>query len=293
MRKISLPTNDPIQVYETCVLSVKDPSLRKNYSDNQVHIVAAVTAFAAATATASWATLPRIPNGNPGLIVTGTLSKKNLMELYSSYMVDCKGPSRDIYDDILVGSGGKCPFCGGIGQVQTLDHYLPKANFPLYSILPSNLIPCCRDCNTGKSNSFGALIQQQTLHPYLDDDKFYNQRWVTARVRRSNPITIEYVCAPPDHWTDIEKLRVHRHFEDYNLSYRWSVQAAAELARIIDSRVGALNILQPNLFRLHLLDSANSSGYDLNGWNRTMYAGLASTTWFCEVDFTSQDWHLE
>ncbi|TPJ42888.1 HNH endonuclease signature motif containing protein [Mesorhizobium sp. B2-7-1] len=59
-----------------------------------------------------------------------------------------------------------CPFCGGLGHTWTLDHYLPKANFPAYSVNPSNLVPCCRDCNSGKNASFGAELHEQTLHPY-------------------------------------------------------------------------------------------------------------------------------
>lgn len=207
-------------------------------------------------------------------------------------MVAAPGPSRDIYDDILVAAGGLCPFCGGLGQVHTLDHYLPKANFPLYSILPANLVPCCRDCNTGKSNTFGAQLHEQTLHPYLDDNKYFEQRWISAEVSKTNPIVMKFVCSPPSEWSNTDKLRVQKHFDSYKLAYRFSLQAGGDLARLIDLRSKCLQGLMPGAFKEYLLENAQSDGFDLNGWSRTMYAALAETAWFLEADFTNPLWHL-
>jgi hypothetical protein len=288
VRKLDIPGDDPMDVYNACVAAVSDPQLQHLYDSNQPHIFRAVTAFNDATAAVAWSNLPRVPRGNDGRVIAGNLTKKHLTDLYSSYMVGSTGSSRKIYDDILVSSGGLCPFCGGLGQVHTLDHYLPKSNFPIYSVLPTNLIPCCRDCNTGKGNTFGSQLNEQTLHPYLDDDKYFAARWVFAEISETTPIGAAFVCLPPAHWSNLEKLRAKRHFKSYDIASRFGVQAGAELGRLIDLRRNSLRKLSSQMFKDYLIDNANCDGFDLNGWSRTMYAALAEAEWFCEADFTAR-----
>lgn len=292
MRKLDVPTSDALAVYDLCVEAISDATLRQTYVTNRVHVAPAVADFDAASRTASWVNLPRVPNGNPGVVIAGTLTKKQLMDLYSTYMVGASGTSRKVYDDILVAAGGLCPFCGGLGHVHTLDHYLPKSNFPVYSVLPANLVPCCRDCNTGKGAAFGHHAHDQTLHPYLDDDKYFDERWVTATVSQTDPILVTFACSPPVGWTDVEKSRSRKHFESYALGYRFSVQAGAELSRLLDLRRNSLRRLSPVSFRDYLADYAQSGSFDLNGWSRTMYTALAETPWFCEADFGHPAGHL-
>jgi 5-methylcytosine-specific restriction endonuclease McrA len=292
VRKLDPPTEDPIEVYDSCVAAVRDPTLQQTYILDKPQIAQAVARFDDATSTTSWVSLPRVPRGNSSALISTGLTKKHLTDLYETHMVGSAGRSRQIYDDILVAGGDLCPFCGGRGHVHTLDHFLPKANFPLYSVLPANLVPCCRDCNTGKNSSIGTQISEQTLHPYLDNDKYFEQRWVHADVCKTNPIVLKFKCSPPSEWTGVEKLRVQRHFLIYRLSSRFGVQAGAELARLVDLRINSLRILSPEDFKAYLVDSANSSGFDLNGWSRTMYAALARTGWFWTADFACPDWHM-
>lgn len=63
---------------------------------------------------------------------------------------------------------GMCPMCGE-GQVSTLDHYLPKEKFPEFSILASNLIPACSDCNHNKLSFLGSEEEGFFPHAYFGD----------------------------------------------------------------------------------------------------------------------------
>ncbi len=285
MKQLSLPPQGAADVFLSCVNAVPDQVTRANYIANHGHIVQSISAYSAASASKSWYGLPRAAWGQADAIVVGSLSKGNLTDLYTSYMVPSTMPARVTYDEIMVAANGKCPFCGGIGLVSTLDHYLPKSAFPLYSVLPANLVPCCKDCNTGKSGTFGLQRAQQPLHPYLDDPKFFNERWVHAHVENTNPIGLQFICAPPQTWQPVERERLLSHFTDYNLAYRYGVQAGAELAKVIDSRKGSLKSLSPASFQAYLAESAMSPGFDVNGWNRTMYYALANTPWFYNADF--------
>lgn len=292
MRKLATPPFDALETFDCCVADVGDLQLRANYVDNRASIEQANDAFRAADESADWSNLPRVPRGNADVVVVGTLTKKNLTDLYSTNMVGTSGPSRDIYDAILTSAGGFCPFCGGLGHVRSLDHYLPKSNFPAYSVHPSNLVPCCRDCNTGKNASFGQYTYQQTLHPYLDHARFFEEQWISAVVQPGKSILVQYRCTPPEAWQLNDKQRVQSHFDGYDLALRFSVQAGSEVSKVVSTRASSLKTLSPDSFRNYLLDGANSQSYVLNGWNRTMYAALAATDWFVQADFQNTDWYL-
>lgn len=290
MRQLTAPEHDTMDTYDTCVADVNDLNLRQLYSQNRPVIAQAKADFDRASTTASKANLPRMARGNPTAIVAGGLSKQQLMDLYTSHMAGADGDAREVYDDLLISSGGICPFCGGLGQVWTLDHYLPKAYFPLFSVFPVNLVPCCRDCNSGKNATFGVHPHEQTIHPYLDQAKLFAERWVVAEVTKTDPVVVTYKCEPPAGWSNVEKQRVWHHFEGYKLSYRFGVQARAEVAKVVQIRAGSFKGLSPEAYRDFLLDNANSADFDLNGWSRTMYNALANADWFWRSDFSNPGW---
>lgn len=76
--------------------------------------------------------------------------KDKLIKLYSKLY---NNKVAKLYYDAICSTSNKCPFCE-FGQVATLDHYLPKLKFPIFSILPYNLVPCCRDCNSNKGDRY-------------------------------------------------------------------------------------------------------------------------------------------
>lgn len=279
MRKLPPPPQLAMDVFDLCVGECAAGD-RTPYEVNRSFIEHAAVDYQTASATQSWYFLPRTPRGMPHSIVAGTLTKGQLTSLYTDRMVATSGNARRVYDDIQVAANGHCPFCGGVGHVFTLDHYLPKSGFPLYSVLPTNLVPCCRDCNTGKSSVFGTTAEQQPLHPYVDDAKFFNQRWIRARLVATDPIVVVFYCAAPASWSSTDQARVNSHFTDYNLASRYGKLAGAEVNKVVGQRRGTLQGMTPDGFREFLLEAANEPGYDLNGWNRTTYAALAETDWF-------------
>jgi hypothetical protein len=65
-------------------------------------------------------------------------------------------------------AGGRCCLCAH-RKAGTLDHYLPRAAYPEFSVLPLNLVPACRDCNHAKGERYrGEDGGGAYLHPYLD-----------------------------------------------------------------------------------------------------------------------------
>lgn len=72
-------------------------------------------------------------------------------------------------------SPNKCQYCG-LGEVDPIDHYLPKSIFPEYAFLTINLLPCCHICNKFKGECWldehsGRFIINYYFDP-VDEERF-------------------------------------------------------------------------------------------------------------------------
>ena len=62
-----------------------------------------------------------------------------------------------------------CPSCGEAGTPNTLDHYLPKGEYPHFCVTPYNLFPMCDICQNKKSNKTRDQNNRRIfIHPYFD-----------------------------------------------------------------------------------------------------------------------------
>ena len=88
-----------------------------------------------------------------------------------------------------------CPMCGSPSACWTLDHYLPKADYPEWTIYSKNLIPSC-ECNLKRGTSVkGNKTNERVLHPYFDQG--LNHRIVHAQFSGNlDAPTIEIVALP-------------------------------------------------------------------------------------------------
>lgn len=94
---------------------------------------------------------------------------KNLISVYDKKFSEKNFPAgRKYYNKIRAASNGKCAICE-IGEASSLDHYLPKAQYPLLCVTPANLVPQCQSCNKNKGIFFEKKEDQMLLHPYFDN----------------------------------------------------------------------------------------------------------------------------
>ncbi|QFT12980.1 HNH endonuclease [Vibrio sp. THAF190c] len=72
----------------------------------------------------------------------------------------------------------ECPFCGNPVSPNTLDHFIPKSDWPEFSIFPNNLVPQCRDCAPIKGDDYFdntdklAIFHSPMYHKALSEVKF-------------------------------------------------------------------------------------------------------------------------
>jgi hypothetical protein len=201
-------------------------------------------------------------------------------------MVGRTKPARAIYDMLLSRAPlGRCPFCG-MGHASTLDHYLPKTKYPQLSVLPQNLVPSCKDCNTGKSTTIATTAITQCLHPYFDHHSFINEQWLFAEVVPTTPATIRFYIQAPETWDLISKGRVKTHFTDFNLASRYSVEASNQIACLRDSLLRYRDLLGVEGVKQHLIIEAKAHFQQhKNSWQTAMFQALASSSWYCEGGF--------
>jgi 5-methylcytosine-specific restriction endonuclease McrA len=286
MRKLNVPPKTFEQAFNKCVEGVGSAMTRQRYEANMTTHAEIEQHYSQLAASGDLFTLPRFPSGT-GLdqVVHGALQRSELTKLYTQYLVPKNKPGREIYEELKVTANGKCPFCGDIGHVTTLDHFLPKANFPLYSVLPRNLVPCCRDCNSEKLNAYAATKGCQPLHPYFDGDHFFTTQWVVADVVDGAPPVVEFRVAPPPHWPLDDQRRVTAHFNEYGLAEKFGREAAADLPETMHMRRTIMQNLSPAEFSSHLKERSTSLHSPVNNWRRIMFGALGESFWFCSQTF--------
>lgn len=215
-------------------------------------------------------------NGNGAAIVMAGMTKDELVKIYEQYFVPEGKIGRRIYDSIMGAAKEKCPFCGGIGTPRNLDHFLPKAFFPQFAVMPLNLVPACRDCNMdGKADGVVAVAEEQPIQPYLDDQKFFSEQWIFATYQAAaGGLQGEcvYFASPPKDWPLPDRQRAAHHFDMFELARRYSVKAAEHLGTLLNQmeRLKQHGLLDDDVRHILLQPGADQVPF-VNHWKRGMY----------------------
>ncbi|HAS8590192.1 TPA: hypothetical protein I7788_20335 [Vibrio vulnificus] len=229
MRNLDAPQQTVTYALSKCISGISSPSLRDRVIQIENDIVNEESCYLNRASHNLLHTTP-YHNYKDTDVVVGGITKKELTNLYSNYMVPKNKPGREIYDSLISKVPFfKCPFCGLV-RASTLDHFLPKTSFPLLAIVPMNLIPSCKDCNTGKNTAVARSGSEQSLHPYFDKVPFYEEQWLFAKVIDGDPLAVEYFASPPSFWSEENKCRVDAHLKSFELCKRYSEESATELA---------------------------------------------------------------
>lgn len=279
------PNQDPQEVYQACINSIKDGGLRTRLSELTNYIGVAAIHYHEMAKLEQLYTIP--PNNCENEdIALGNATKKELITVYSTYMVGRAKPARAIYDLLLSRAPlGRCPFCG-IGHASTLDHYLPKTKYPQLSVVPNNLVPSCKDCNTEKRVSIASTAGNQSLHPYYDHQGFVDEQWLYAEVMHTAPATIRFYVQAPIHWNSISKARAQSHFREFKLAARYSVEASNQIACLRDTLSLYRELLSAEGVRQHLMIEAQANYQQhRNSWQTAMFQALAISDWYCDRGF--------
>jgi hypothetical protein len=281
MMRLSEPQYSFEQTLDECVNGIAgNAALRLKLASSKSDFKAVETEYLNAAGTGKLHTIPPINTDvNVDPVVINILKKSELVKIYDQYFVPEKKPARKIYDALLNAAKEKCPFCGGIGTPRNLDHFLPKAHFPQFSVLPHNLVPACRDCNMdGKAHAFATNAEDQIIQPYADKDNFFIDQWIFATYHAGNngePGEFEYYTSPPEGWPEADKLRVRKHFKDFDLAKRYATKAAELLGTVLNQiKTMKQAGLENGVIQSVLLQPGVDAAPFVNHWQKGMYHAL-------------------
>lgn len=182
----------------------------------------------------------------------------------------------------------ECPFCG-IGEPTTLDHYLPKEEFPEFSVLSKNLIPICGVCNSNyKGRNWIENGNRLFLHTYYD--QLPDESLFEASVTVTNKVVIDFstisVAAEP-YFCSI----FNHHFNKLRLNKRYKRKASTEINR---KRRSLELIYRRNNSAIDISNSLREEAngleidYSKNHWKTVLYRALSNSESFCDAGFRKQ-----
>lgn len=281
MRRLPPPELDPAEVYDACAADVSGGQLAVTYAAASAAMAACADQYRLQGAIGSLNTLPASNWGHDEQVVIGGLTKGDLTKLYESGML--KGPHGRTYYDLILASVplGKCPYCR-FGHAETLDHFLSKARYPSYSVLPSNLVPACMRCNKGKGSGVLTAANEMS-HPYFEMPEIEQDIWLLAEITETNPVTAKYSVVIPNHWPADLGRRVRNYFSEFDLAVRFAVEAASELVSMSAClrHISSLNARREHLQRV----AQGESDISKNSWKTSLYVALAASDWYSEIGY--------
>lgn len=279
MRKLPRPANSAHDVFTLCIKQVRKLELRKRLAAITGNIEQGEAHYIQNAEAEELHTFPRHA-------AVGAVSRDELVKVYTGRFVPKDCDARHIYDEIILAAPqGRCPLCG-VGQVTTLDHHLPKADYPVLAVTPANLVPACTWCQTEKRQGRPATAEEQTLHPYFDD--FEGERWLFADVLQTQPASFSFFVQPPASWTELDAARLQHHLEAFKLYRLFASNAADELTNIRYSLQNLLDTGDMTAVRNHLRAEADSREQaHKNSWQTAMYRAASVSDWFCNGGFAA------
>ena len=107
-------------------------------------------------------------SGNGALLCPIKITNRCAKALKSNFDSLDSGRSHDFLRDEILGSAlhDACPYCNAT-SVDSLDHALPRAVYPEFSILAQNLVPACATCNRKKGDECFQETGRNLMHPYF------------------------------------------------------------------------------------------------------------------------------
>jgi hypothetical protein len=177
-----------------------------------------------------------------------------------------------------------CPFCGH-RDVSTLDHVLPKADYPAFAVTPVNLVGSCGDCNKLKLAAVPSCASDTLLHPYFDAAS--DRQWLSARVVVGPMAAVTFYVLQVAEFDASLNARIAHQFRVLGLAKLYSSQAAREMAGIRANLMRHRDSGGAAAVRLelrHRFESRQAS--QINSWQTATYQALSQSDWFCDGGFS-------
>jgi len=277
MNHISPPQIDAGETFAVCISKVRNAVAKRSLKSIRSVIESAAVDYYQKASQNQLHRIRKTANVGP---VSGT----ELVKTYDQRMAKTRAPGRKIYDQIkMLPDNNRCPFCGH-RDIETLDHVLPKGQYPVFAVTPINLVACCSDCNRFKQSTFPESERHAILHPYFDD--VTTALWLNASVVKASPAAVIFAVSYVPDWSANTNARIAYQFDLLKLGELYSNQAAREIVNIRQNLQRHFDAGQAKAVKLELQYQWKSrSAVMVNSWESATYRALAESEWFCSGGF--------
>ncbi|MGM9762536.1 MAG: hypothetical protein ACI3ZQ_00740 [Candidatus Cryptobacteroides sp.] len=170
-----------------------------------------------------------------------------------------------------------CPNCT-INNVQSLDHCIPKTEFPEFSDNPKNLMQCCMTCNGKKSKIWRSETDRIFLNLFIDEIPTQQYLFVKGELIEGIPI-FSFRLEQSAGIDNLLYRKIVSHYNGLDLLNRFaenSPDIIDELIFIIKSSVQ--NSIPPDKIKKSVLSAASmlQEKFGTNYWKALLYIECVS-----------------
>ncbi|MCC7532697.1 MAG: hypothetical protein IT246_02025 [Bacteroidia bacterium] len=180
---------------------------------------------------------------------------------------------------------GTCQYCG-IQKPNTIDHYLPQADFPEFSVLALNLLPCCNDCNTKKNNYWLDNGFRGIINFYIDNLPQIQFLFCDITFDTTSEIpNISYRLDIPTTINPRLRTIITNHFTRLDLCNKYGGYIHDFITDKINSIVSYLNSNDPSDIKQRIESETTnlSNRYGINNWRTVLTDELSKNSDFIEL----------
>ena len=168
---------------------------------------------------------------------------------------------------------------------ESLDHFVPKDEFPEFAINPFNLLPRCIKCNQHKSSNWRKNGKRTTLNLYLDTLPDVQYLFVDVTFDDYGELTFEFYLK---NYGQVENRifeLITAHYESLNLFQRMRQSANAVISELQNSIISRLPQLPYNTIadQIRIAAEANRALLGRNHWKSIVEIELIDSTPFLQT----------
>lgn len=278
MMNLPLPEFDAELVYEAAKERFTDVAYKRRLSDGQDDVLALCQEYVDKASSGELHSIVADP-AVPPHILAGDMPK-----LYSQGLLRKRSDARIYYEKLRLSSPFRlCPLCLH-RTVKTLDHYLPKSQFSAYAVLPANLIPCCRDCNSEKDVFAPEDRASTVIHPYFDDVDA--NAWLGCEIDKHVGHCTASFYINSGNVIDELRPRLITHMENLQLYELYDIEAAREInemAGVLKTTFDASGL--DGVRKLCESMAVSRSVLAENYWKAVLWRSAANDAEFCGLQW--------
>lgn len=175
--------------------------------------------------------------------------------------------------------------CCTIGEVSSLDHLVPKGEFPEFAVNPKNLFPSCHKCNSYKQIAWRNGEGRTFLNLFLDDLPQEQYLFVDLQVQDNAEVRVNFVLRN-DHGLDDRMFTLlSNHYANLYLFNRFKENADSVITPLIYAiKSGRDSLNKAQMFtQIKITSQANQAFFGPNYWKSILEIALANNQVFIDA----------